>query len=72
MSTRLSTRQNIDVDDLDCAAKGPHCGICQHVEFRDDWNRTMYCIIWQETTEIDVGSICSVFVPSSSVIPSSE
>lgn len=42
-------------------AKGPHCGVCQHVYFRADWDRTPHCSKWDESTEIDVGDVCSAF-----------
>lgn len=43
------------------AAEGPHCGICSHVYFGDDWDRTPYCTAWDRPTEIDVGDVCSKF-----------
>lgn len=39
----------------------PHCGSCEHVHFRDDWNRTPYCSYHDRETEIRVGDVCSQF-----------
>lgn len=39
----------------------PHCGSCEHVYFRGDWNRTPYCSYHDQETEIRVGDVCSQF-----------
>lgn len=43
------------------AAEGPHCGVCRHVSFGDDWNRTPYCTLRNQVASIDVGDVCSAF-----------
>lgn len=43
-----------------------HCGLCEHVEFLDDWNRTPYCTHHGQETEIRVGDVCSQFEDRSS------
>ena len=40
----------------------PHCGVCQHVYFQGDWDRSPYCSQWDDPTQIRVGSVCSAFV----------
>lgn len=42
-------------------AEEPHCGVCEHVYFRGDWDRTPYCVEREQATEIRVGDICSSF-----------
>lgn len=42
-------------------ASEPHCGVCKYLRFRDDWERTSYCTVMDQTTSITVGDICSEF-----------
>jgi hypothetical protein len=50
-----------DLDLEGVAATGPHCGVCEHVTFGDDWERTPRCTKWDEVTSIDVHSVCEAF-----------
>lgn len=38
-----------------------HCGICAHIQFRDDWERTPYCTYREEVVAIEVGNVCDAF-----------
>lgn len=62
MASRLSGSQQ--AEGVDCAAAGPHCGVCHHVRFLADWERTPYCTHWEEPTELRVGEVCSGFEPT--------
>lgn len=42
-------------------ASDPHCGVCEHIYFRGDWNRPPYCTKQKQTTSITVGDVCSAF-----------
>lgn len=42
-------------------ATGPHCGVCAHVTFQDDWDRTPYCTHRGEPVAIEVGDVCEAF-----------
>ncbi|AUX09470.1 acetyltransferase [Halalkaliarchaeum desulfuricum] len=42
-------------------AEAPHCGVCEHVYFQDDWERTPFCAEWNKETSIRVGEVCSAF-----------
>lgn len=50
-------------------AKEPHCGICEHVRFQGDWDRTPYCVEQAESIEISVGEFCSSFSARSGIDP---
>ncbi|MFB6150688.1 MAG: hypothetical protein ABEJ40_02670 [Haloarculaceae archaeon] len=63
MSTRLDDEQREDDADR-FAATGPHCGVCRHVTFLGDWERTPYCARWEEPTDISVGEVCTAFAPA--------
>lgn len=43
------------------AAGAPHCGVCHHVTFLADWERTPYCTLHELETGLDVGEVCSAF-----------
>lgn len=47
----------------DIHASAPHCGVCVHVTFQDDWDRTPYCTHLDESVEIVVGDACDSFEP---------
>lgn len=64
MSTDTVRSEALGIDADDFAAKYPHCGVCQHVRFLDDWDRTPYCCQKERVTEIDVGNVCTEFAPS--------
>jgi hypothetical protein len=61
MSSRLTETDRHD--GVDCAADGPHCGVCRHVTFLDRWKLTPYCTKWAESTDVVVGEVCSEFDP---------
>jgi hypothetical protein len=50
-------------DNRSSGVERPHCGICRHVRFRDDWDRTPYCSEQERPAEIRVGEVCSSFAP---------
>lgn len=64
MSWRLTSDPGDDVEVVDCAAAGPHCGVCRHVLFGNDWDRPPHCSRWGEPTELSVGEVCSAFTPT--------
>lgn len=43
------------------AASEPHCGVCDHLYFDADWERTPRCTVWGQATTIRVGDICEKF-----------
>ena len=45
------------------AARDLHCGICGHITFQGDWDRTPYCTHWDRSTTLDIGSVCEAFEP---------
>lgn len=47
--------------DQSLGIENPHCGVCQHMYFRADWDRTPYCSKREQTIEIQVGDVCSEF-----------
>jgi len=64
MSIDSVRSESLGVDSDEFAAKHPHCGVCRHVRFLDDWDRTPYCSRTERVTEIDVGTVCTEFSPS--------
>lgn len=47
--------------DAPFAAEKPHCGVCRHVHFGDDWERTPHCAEFEQSTAVRPGAICSKF-----------
>lgn len=43
------------------SAEDRHCGVCQHVTFREDWDRTPYCSLKDRAISIRVGDVCAEF-----------
>lgn len=39
----------------------PHCGVCRHVDFRDDGGPTPRCSKWNRPASIRIGEVCSSF-----------
>lgn len=56
-----------DPADRSIAAEGPHCGVCDHVYFGDDWERTPYCTEHERAASIRVNDVCSAFVPKDGI-----
>lgn len=69
MDGRLTADHDTDAEAVDCAAAGPHCGVCRHVRFGDDWERTPQCERWGAPTRLSVGEVCSGFTPAPVVDP---
>lgn len=46
-----------------------HCGVCEHMYFRGEWNRPPYCTKHEQTTSITVGDVCSAFSLRSDLEP---
>lgn len=51
------------------AAARPHCGVCEHVFFLDDWDRSPYCAHWSHPTAIRVGDVCSAYATRRDAAP---
>lgn len=68
----MSTEPSASTGEI--AAEGPHCGVCQHVTFRGDWDRTPYCTLRDRAASIDVGDVCPAFTtePPAGVVGSAE
>lgn len=50
-----------DSDGKPFRASAPHCGVCEHVYFLGDWNRSPYCARHDRPVSITVGDVCSAF-----------
>lgn len=53
----MSTREGVKP----FKASDTHCGVCEHLYFRGEWNRPPYCNKHNRTTSITVGDVCSAF-----------
>lgn len=67
MATHCSAAAEAASDDLDCAAEGPHCGVCGHAAFTG-WDLTPLCTRWNEPTAVTVGVVCEAFDPVPDVV----
>lgn len=61
MANRLGSVEDVELSPGSIAASGPHCGVCEHVTFEGDWERTPHCSYWEQSTSIVVGRVCDEF-----------
>lgn len=55
------TAPSSDTEPPSIAADAPHCGVCRHVSFQADWERTPYCVEQDRPVTIRVGEVCPSF-----------